>query len=96
MAGFMSVQGKKTEIVWDLWDEFCQKTSITWECATRDNQKSILLSKEGDISLRKSGGPRVQVTGHRSCIVLPIQKVSYTFIKANFRPKNVGLALITT
>ena len=34
-------------------------------------------------------------TGHRSqVIVLPIQKVSQTLLKANLRPKNVYLGLI--
>ena len=38
---------------------------------------------------------RSQVTGHRSqVIVLPIQKVSQTLLKANLKPKNVCLGLI--
>ena len=37
---------------------------------------------------------QVQNTGHRSFIVLPIQKVSSTFIKANLRPKQKFLGLI--
>ena len=38
---------------------------------------------------------QVQNAGHRSqVIVLPIQKVSLTFIKANLRPRNFSLGLI--
>ena len=38
---------------------------------------------------------RSQVTGHLSqVIVLPIQKVSQTLVKANLRPKNFCLGLI--
>ena len=48
-----SVLEKKTEIVWDLWGEFCQKKKhqLHGSVQFRDHQKSILLSKEDDISL---------------------------------------------
>ena len=50
MAGMMTVcRKKKTEIVWDLWDEFCQKTSITytWECAISLPSKKYLVGQGG-------------------------------------------------
>ena len=50
-----SVLEKKTEIVWDLWGEFCQKKhQLHGSVQSHDHQKSILLSKEDDISLLRS------------------------------------------
>ena len=48
------------------------------------SEVNLVISSNGH---QFSGGAKVQVTGHMSqVIVLPIQEVSQTLVKANLRP----------